>query len=106
MEIAWIGAALIVPICFVIWKQQLSNDMRSLIHGLLVVFGATISTGAYVSLKTKLDNDLGIYDKFWISLPLLTSVAATGRCMLGRFVTLWFKRIGRSNGKRRTNSKE
>lgn len=95
MEFTWIAAALMAPICMVLWKHELSNSVRSLIHGLLLVFAATLSAGAYVTLKCKLGDQLDIYDKFWAALPILAGAAATGRCVVGRVVALWMRRLGR-----------
>lgn len=88
MELVWIAPALMVPISVVAWKHGIKGDSRSLIQGLLVVFAATVSSGAYLALKLKLDREPDFFEKFWIALPLLASFVVTGRCIFGRLAQL------------------
>lgn len=88
MEIVWIAPALLVPITAIAWKHGIRGDSRSLIQGLLVVYAATISSGAYLALKLRLDREPDFFEKFWISLPLLASFIVTGRCIFGRLASL------------------
>lgn len=88
MELVWIAPTLLVPITAIAWKHGIKGDSRSLIQGLLVVFAATISAGAYLALKLRLDREPDFFEKFWIALPLLASFVVTGRCIFGRLVQL------------------
>jgi hypothetical protein len=77
-----------LPICLVVWKHGIRGDARPLIQGLLVVFAALVASGGYAQVKTSLAREPDLFEKFWISLPLLASFVVTGRYVFGRLVQL------------------
>ena len=88
MELVWVAPTLILPVCVILWRHGLDGRARTLVQGLLVVFGATLTSGGYLALKLRFDREPGGVEKFWVALPLFTSMVVTGRCVVGRVARL------------------
>ncbi len=88
MELFWIAPSLLLPVCAICWRHGIDGHSRTLIQGLLVVFGATLTTGGYLAIKLKFDREPDTVEKFWVALPLFTSMIVTGRCIFGRLARL------------------
>lgn len=88
MEILLVAPTLLFPVCVICWRHDLGGHSRTLIQGFLVVFGATLTTGGYLALKLTFGREPDTVEKFWVALPLFTSMLVTGRCIFSRLVRL------------------
>ncbi len=88
MELVLIAPALLLPGCVICCRHGIDGHSRTLIQGLLVVFGATLTSGGYLAIELKFDREPDAIEKFWVALPLFTSMIVTGRCIFGRLARL------------------
>lgn len=90
-ELAWVAVALVIPVTAIAWKHGVTGQSRSLIQGLMVVFGAVVTSGAYLALKDSASREPDTVEKLWLAFPLLASLTVTGRCIFGRIARFFFR---------------
>lgn len=91
-----LAALLILPLSILIWEQKIHKNNRSLVHGFLVFIAAIVVSSQYLEFRRSINSEPDFLDKFWISLPILTSFVITDRCILGRiFRFVIFQKINR-----------
>ena len=56
-----------------------------------VLLGSTFTACFYIILRVN-RVEINIIDKFWCSLPLITSMFVTNRCIIGRIIKLITKK--------------
>ena len=88
MELVWTAPALLLPVCVICRRHGIDGQSRTLIQGLMVLYAASVTSGAYLILKARLEREPDSLEKFWIALPLFASFSVAGRCIFGRLARL------------------
>jgi hypothetical protein len=64
---------------------------ETIIQKFSVMVGAAITATFFVLLRIN-THEVSNIDKFWISLPIATSIAVTDRCIFRRIISLLIKK--------------
>jgi hypothetical protein len=78
------SSVIMIPVSVLLWKRDSDAKVRPALHLLLVLYGTSVTVGAYLELRLGVNRGLLLSEELWCSLPAVASVFVTGHCVICR----------------------